>query len=55
MHFNPVKDDLWNIRRIGRILRFAAAWPTGSIRQDGRAVVMNRGRQASCGEPETES
>ena len=44
-----------NIRRIGRILRFAGVWPTGSIRQDGRAVVMNRARQASSRKSETGS
>ena len=45
----------WNIRRIGRILRFAGVWPAGFIRQDGWAVVSNRGRPASSDESETES
>jgi putative transposase len=47
------REGWGRIRRIGRILRFADVWPTGSIRQDGWAVVRNRGRQASSGEPET--
>jgi hypothetical protein len=49
-HFNPVKHGLVGTRRIGRIRRFADAWPAGSIRRHGWAAAMSPKRPASSGE-----
>ena len=42
----------WNTRRIGLILRFAGAWPAGSIRRGGWAVATSHERRGSGGETE---